>query len=349
MAFVKFSGVGMTAISCCVPRGVEKNSDLSYMMKDEELQRLIKTTGIEERRIVDDETCTSDLCYKAAKQLMEDNNIAPESIDMLIFTTLTPDYIDPPTAPLLQERLGLPKTTATMDLMFACTGFIYSLATAYSFVSMGMNRILILVGETMSKLASKQDRVNRPLYGDAGSACLVEKGDFGDSFFELTSDGSGEDFVKVPYGGFRHMPTADSLIMKEREDGNLRRDLDINMDGLETFYHGTSAIPKQIKSIMKELSITNDDVDYFVLHQPNKMMVDFITRKLKITPDKAPSCLPKYGNTSCTSIPMGLVTELNGKMGGKKRLVFSAIGAGWSFGSAYLTTNDLKITPIIEY
>jgi 3-oxoacyl-[acyl-carrier-protein] synthase-3 len=298
---------------------------------------------------VDDETCTSDLCYKAAKQLMEDNNIAPESIDMLIFTTLTPDYIDPPTAPLLQERLGLPKTTATMDLMFACTGFIYSLATAYSFVSMGMNRILILVGETMSKLASKQDRVNRPLYGDAGSACLVEKGDFGDSFFELTSDGSGEDFVKVPYGGFRHMPTADSLIMKEREDGNLRRDLDINMDGLETFYHGTSAIPKQIKSIMKELSITNDDVDYFVLHQPNKMMVDFITRKLKITPDKAPSCLPKYGNTSCTSIPMGLVTELNGKMGGKKRLVFSAIGAGWSFGSAYLTTNDLKITPIIEY
>lgn len=339
----------MTAISCCVPRGVEKNSDLSYMMKDEELQRLIKTTGIEERRIVDDETCTSDLCYKAAKQLMEDNNIAPESIDMLIFTTLTPDYIDPPTAPLLQERLGLPKTTATMDLMFACTGFIYSLATAYSFVSMGMNRILILVGETMSKLASKQDRVNRPLYGDAGSACLVEKGDFGDSFFELTSDGSGEDFVKVPYGGFRHMPTADSLIMKEREDGNLRRDLDINMDGLETFYHGTSAIPKQIKSIMKELSITNDDVDYFVLHQPNKMMVDFITRKLKITPDKAPSCLPKYGNTSCTSIPMGLVTELNGKMGGKKRLVFSAIGAGWSFGSAYLTTNDLKITPIIEY
>lgn len=350
MAVMRFKNVGMTAIAGCVPAKVVSNNDLGYMMSDEAIDRVIKSTGIIERRIADKDICSSDLCVKAAQKLIEDNNIDPNSIDLLLFTTLTPDFITPPTTPIIQKRLGLPNTTACIDMAFACSGFVYSLGVAYSFVSsMGVNRALVLVGETMSKFTSDKDKVNWPLYGDAGTAFLVEKGDFGESIFELTADGVGQDFVKVPFGGFRNPVSAENLEMKEREDGNFRRDIDITMDGMETFNHAITAIPKQVKTLMKDAEITVDDIDYLVSHQANKMMIDFITKKLKIPTEKVPFCLQKYGNTSCASIPITIVSELCGKMDGEKRVLFSAIGAGWSFGTAYMTLKDLKVSPIIEY
>jgi len=350
MAILKFNDVGITAISACVPSKVVSNYDLGYMMPQENLERLIKSTGIEERRIADENVCSSDLCYKAAKKLMEDNQINPESIDMLIFTTLTPDFVSPPTTPILQNRLGLLTATACIDMSFACSGFVYALATAYSYASnIGVNRVLLLVGETMSKITNVRDKVNYPLYGDAGTACLIEKGEFGESVFELTADGSGAEYVKVPYGGFRNQLGADNLADKEREDGNYRRDVDITMDGMETFNHAITHIPKQIKILMKEANITNEDIDYLISHQANKLMIDYIVKKMKIDNNKAPFCISKYGNTSCASIPLTIVSELYNKMIGEKHIMLSAIGAGWSFGTAYLTTRDLQVSHIIDY
>jgi 3-oxoacyl-[acyl-carrier-protein] synthase-3 len=213
----------------------------------------------------------------------------------------------------------------------------------------GISRVLVLVGETMSKLANPRDRVNFPLYGDAGTACLVEKGEFKESVFVLTADGEGEDMVKIPHGGFRHPLTADSLIDKEREEGNYRRDVDITMDGLGTFNHAVTAIPKQVKLLMKEANITDADVDYLVSHQANRFMIDFIVKRLKFDTAKVPFCLSKYGNTSCASIPLTIVSELEGKLDGEKKLLLSAIGAGWSFGTAYITTENINISTIIEY
>lgn len=350
MAVIRYNNVGMTAIAACVPPKVVSNYDLGYMMDEEAIERVVKSTGIIERRIADKDVCSSDLCVKATEKLMTDNNVAPESIDMLIFTTLTPDFVSPPTTPIIQKKLNLPNTTACIDLSFACSGFIYALGTAYAFASSnGINRVLVLVGETMSKITSDKDKVNWPLYGDAGTAFLVEKGDFGESIFELTADGVGQDFVKVPYGRFRNPMTAENLEMKEREDGNFRRDTDITMDGMETFNHAITAIPRQVKTLMKDAEITVDDIDLLVSHQANKMMIDFITKKLKIPSEKVPFCLQKYGNTSCASIPLTIVSELCGKMEGENRVLFSAIGAGWSFGTAYMTLRDLKVSPIFDY
>lgn len=340
----------MTAISACVPPKVVSNYDLGYMMDNDAIERVVKSTGIVERRIAEPDVCSSDLCIQAAQRLMEDFHIEAESIDLLLFTTLTPDFVSPPTTPIIQKKLGLPNTTACIDLSFACSGFIYALGTAYAFASnKGVDRVLVLVGETMSKITSDRDKVNWPLYGDAGTAFLVEKGDFGESIFELTADGIGQDFVKVPYGGFRNPLKAENLEMKEREDGNYRRDTDITMDGMETFNHAITTIPRQIKALMKDAEITVDDIDYLVSHQANKMMIDFIVKKMKIPTEKVPFCLQKYGNTSCASIPITIVSELYGKMDGENRILFSAIGAGWSFGTAYLKTKDLKITPVFDY
>lgn len=350
MATIRFQNVGMTAISACVPKKIFSNSDLGYMIPEESLEKLISSIGIKEKRFAEIDVCSSDLCYKAAKKLMEDNNIDPVSIDMLLFVSLTPDYITPPTSSVLQHRLGLPNTCAGFDISLACSGFVYALSTAFAYASMpGIDRVLVLVGETMSKLANPRDKINFPLYGDAGTACLVEKGNFKESVFVLTVDGEGENIVKIPHGGFRNLLTAESLIDKEREDGNYRRDVDITMDGLDTFNHAVSAIPKQVRLLMKEANITADDVDYLVSHQANKFMVDFILKRLKFDPKKAPFCLAKYGNTSCASIPLTIVSELEGKLDGENRILLSAIGAGWSFGTAYMTTKDVKVSPIIEY
>ena len=350
MATIRFKNVGLTAISACVPQKVVSNYDLEYMMPKETVEKLVNSIGIKERRFADTSVTSSDLCYKAAQKLMDDNNIDPSSIDMVLFLSLTPDYIMPPTSSLLQHRLGLPSDTACLDLSLACSGFVYALSTAYAYASMaGVNKVLLLVGETMSKLANPRDRVNYPLYGDAGTACLVEKGNFKESVFVLTSGGEGEHDVKVPHGGFRNPLTADSLIDKERENGNFRRDVDITMDGMATFNHAVSAVPKQVKKLMKEASISAEDIDYLVSHQANKFMIDFIVKRLKFDLNKVPFCLEKYGNTSAASIPLTIVSELQGKLDKEKRILLSAIGAGWSFGTAYIITENVNVSSIIEY
>lgn len=350
MAKIHYHNVGITAISACVPSTRFSNYDLGYMVPADAIEKLVNTIGIKEKRLATPDVCASDLCYKAAKQLMDDNQIDPESIDMLLFLSMTPDYITPPTSSILQKRLGLPNTVGALDMSLACSGFVYALSVAYAYASQqGVNRVLVLVGETMSKLTNRRDKVNFPLYGDAGTACLVEKGDFGESTFVLTADGEGEEFVKIPSGGFRTPLTAENLLDLEREEGNFRRDVEITMDGMTTFNHAVTAIPKQVRLLMEEAGITADDVDYLVSHQANKFMIDFIIKRLKFDTNKVPFCLEKYGNTSCASVPITIVSELHDKLEGEKHLLLSAIGAGWSFGTAFIKTKDLKVSQVIDY
>lgn len=350
MAFIRYNDIGITAIAACVPSKVVSNYQLNDLMSDDNISRLIKSTGIEERRVTEQGVTASDLCFKAAVKLIEDNNIDRNSIDLLLFSTISHDYYLPQTGPILQHRLGLPHSTACIDMVYACTSFIYALSTAYAYVSsLGIKRALVLVGETMSKVSNPRDKVNYPLYGDAGTAFLVEKGAFGESIFQLNSDGSGAKYVITPCRGFRNPLTVDSLLDKEYEEGNVRRDIDVTMDGMETFNHAIFSIPKQVKGLMQEAKISSEDIDFLVSHQANKLMVEYIVKKVKIDISKVPFCLHKYGNTSGASIPLTIVSELADKLKGEKKLFFSAIGAGWSYGTAYIKTNNLKVSPIIDY
>lgn len=184
MAFITYKNVGIRAMAACVPSYIVYNKDLGYLIPEEEIEKTINAIGIRERRISDADTCSSDLCFKAAKKLIEDNEIDVNTIDVLLFLSQTPDYKIPATAPILQNRLGLPNTTASLDLGLACSGYVYGLSTAFAYASQqGINRVLLLVGETFSKITSTYDKVNWPLYGDAGTATLIEKGDYNDSFF----------------------------------------------------------------------------------------------------------------------------------------------------------------------
>ncbi|MDR1803721.1 MAG: ketoacyl-ACP synthase III [Treponema sp.] len=350
MAFITYNNVGIRAVSACVPSKIIYNKDLGYLIPEEEIEKTINAIGIRERRISDDNTCSSDLCFKAAKKLMEDNGIVANTIDVLLFLSQTPDYKTPATAPLLQNRLGLPNTTASMDLNLACSGYVYGLSTAFAYASQqGINRVLLLVGETFSKITSAYDKVNWPLYGDAGTATLIEKGDYCDSHFELMTDGSGSKALIIPAGECRNPATAENLQITEREDGNRRSDHQIYMDGMDVFNFTLRVVPKSIKNMLAALSIQADDIDYFLFHQANRFMIDFIVKKLKIDAEKVPFCIDRFGNTSSASIPLTIVSELGNKKRANEKVILCGFGAGLSWGTAYTEFNNCAVSPLIEY
>lgn len=349
MATIKYKGVGITAMSACVPKKVVYNKDLVDLLPPEELEKTIKSIGIEERRIADDDVYASDLAYKAAVKLMEDNQIASESVDVLLFVSQTSDYRIPATAPILQHRLGLSKDTACLDITLGCSGFVFALSTAFAYASMeGVNRVLLLDGETFSKIVNKRDKVDWPLYGDGATATLIEKGDFGTSTFILRSDGAGEDAVKIP-AGMRNPITAQSLVETEREDGNWRNDLEVYMNGMNVFNFAMSVVPSTIKEICKVTNTELANIDYLVFHQANKFMTDFFIKYLRFDKTKVPYCIQKYGNTSSTSVPLTMVSELEGKLQVGQQLIMAGFGAGLSWGVAHMTMGDVKISPLIEY
>ena len=349
MAKISFQGVGITALSACVPPEVYYNKDLGYLIPQEEIEKTIENIGIVERRIAAPDVMASDLCFKAAQQLMQDNDIQPESIDVLLFMSQTGDYRIPATSCLLQHRLGLPKETMCFDISLGCSGYLFALSTAFAYASLpGVNRVLLLDGETFSKIVNRRDKVDWPLYGDAGTATLIEKGDFGQSTFMLYTDGSGEDKLKI-HAGMRNPITPESCVEREQEEGNIRSDLEVFMDGMDVFNFAISKVPKSIKLLLSETGKAIDDVDYLVFHQANRFMMDFFVKKLKISHDHVPYCIHKYGNTSSASVPLTIASELSGKLDGTHTVLLSAFGAGLSWGSAIMTTRDCNVSPVIEY
>lgn len=349
MARITYHGVGIKAISSCVPQEIVYNKDLGYLIPQEEIEKTINNIGIEQRRIAAPDVTASDLSFKAAKQLFADNSIEPESIDVLLFMSQTADYRIPATSCLLQHRLGLSRDTLCFDISLGCSGYLFALSAAFAYASMeGINRVLLLDGETFSKIVNRRDKVDWPLYGDAGTATLIEKGDYGDATFILNTDGSGEDTLKI-FAGMRNPVTADSCVEREREDGNIRTDLEVFMDGMDVFNFAISKVPKSVKQLLKETERTVEDLDFLVFHQANRFMMEFFVKKLKMDPSRVPFSISKYGNTSSASVPLTIASELCGKLDGDKKLILSAFGAGLSWGSALLQSRDCKVSPVFEY
>ncbi len=350
MAELKFSGVGIHSIAACVPSRIEYNKDLGYLIPKEDIEKTINNIGIRERRIADPDVCASDLCLRAAEKLLADNLIQKESINAIVFVSQTSDYHQPATAPILQHRLGLGKGTLSFDVNLACSGYVYGLSIAYSFCSqIGCDRVLLLVGETMSKITSAYDKEAKPLFGDAGTATLIEKGDYGDSVFSLNSDGSGSEVMMVPEGGFRNPSNLEAFEMKDDGKGNRRNGYQFRMDGMDVFNFGMREEPKDIKRLLSASGIMIDDVDLLIYHQANRFMTDFFTKRLKFSPDRTPYCLDRFGNTSSASIPLTIVSELKEGYPNRTRVILSGFGAGLSWGSVLLDLSRCIISELEEY
>lgn len=352
MAIITYHNVGISAMAACVPRHVIDNYHYDLdIFPEEDVKKVVDKIGVAERRFVDEQTCSSDLCYAAAEKLFADNAVNREEIDLLVFVSQTPDYRMPATSILLQNRLKLPRTCIAFDVNLGCSGFLFGLSIVYSFMEKnGLRKALLLDGETRSKVYSRKDRKSAFIFGDAGVAALIERDEkYGESHFSLNSDGSRGDLIMIPGGGYRNMSSAETLKEKVVDEyGNIRSEEQGYMNGDDVFNFVIIEIPKDIKRLFKETGEDLKDMDYYVFHQANTFINSFIAKKMNLDAEKIPWSIQKYGNTSSVSVPLTIISELKDKMAGRKKLMLSAFGVGMAWATAIVPFVDCRISEIVE-
>lgn len=348
MALVKFSSVGMRGLCATVPSNVVKTIDQTAYFDEKKLKSFISMTGIKERRVAGPDLCASDLCFHAAKELINKLEIEKTEIDGLIFVSQTPDYRQPATSIILQDKLGLSKNIYAVDINQACSGYVWGMFMAYSLCNSGFKNVLLLVGDTPSKMLSPRDSSTSLMFGDGGIAALIHKDEkYGDSYFSLNTDGSACQAVHIPGGGYRSMSSPETLAYKKDDDGNEKTDEQIHMDGMEVFSYSVSALVKDVKKIIQFADIDMCSIDTIVLHQANKFMNDLISKKLGINQANSLMSIQKYGNTSSISIPLTMA-ENKDKLGINNSVLFTAIGAGFTWGSAIIRLSDFTNLGVLE-
>jgi 3-oxoacyl-[acyl-carrier-protein] synthase-3 len=352
MAKSIFKNIAIKGIAGSVPKNkVNTVSDNNFCPEDER-KNIVELTGVLEYRKAPPEVCSSDLCQVAAKSLLQGLDVNPQTIEGIIFTTMTPDYRVPSTACILQDKLGCSMVTVAFDVNMGCSGFVVGLYNACSLIrGAGLKRVLLLSGDTQTKLCYEQDKNVVFLLGDAGTATLIESSEGSEDIVaELITDGSRFDKLFVPAGGFRKPSTELTREIKKQPDGGIRSEDNIYMDGMEIFKFSSTDVVKSIRKFMETEKLTVEDIDFLILHQANKFMTDKISRKLKFPLEKVPYSLKEYGNTGSASIPLTIVHNYNKMMRhGKNRCILSGFGVGLSWGIVDIVFNQIYCPPVIEY
>lgn len=352
MSYLKFSNAAIKGIAACVPQNEKDNASFGEPFTEKDIKKIIRSTGIQKRRFAEDGQCGSDFACHAAEKLLHDMNIDPPSIGVLIYLTQTPDYLlIPPTSCILQNRLHLPKNTAAFDINMNCSGFVYALSTAFAYASASKTRVLLLCGETLTKVFSEKDKTTGLLFGDGGAAVLIDYVEnVGDSFFSLNTDGSNHDAIIIPEGGYRKRPTTESLIAKQFPDGSVRSAIQGQMDGMRVFDFTQEAVPSDLSFLLERSGHKKEEIDYFFFHQANKFMINLFAMNLNLEKEKCPVSLDRFGNTSTVSIPLGISADF-GKDGVSSlgKVIFSGFGGGLSWGTALLDLNNCYLAKLEEY
>jgi 3-oxoacyl-[acyl-carrier-protein] synthase III len=349
MAILTFESVGITAMAAAIPSKIINNFEYTEHFQPEEVKQVVEKIGVYQRRFAEPGICSSDLCFHAAEKMIADNKIDRNEIDLLVFVSQTPDYRMPATSVILQDRLNLAHNTIAFDLTLGCSGFIYGLAVVFSMMERSeLRKALLLDGETRSRIYSPKDRQAAFLFGDAGTASIIQRAPgLSKSFFSLNSDGSKENLIKMKAGGYRFPSSVET--MKERivdENCNIRSDEHGYMNGGEVFTFVIKEVPADIKKIIEFSHNNISDIDYFIFHQANMFINSHLIKKLKLDPEKVPSTIQKYGNTSSVSIPLTMVSELKGKLA-NKRILMSGFGVGMSWASCIIDTNICTLSEMV--
>jgi len=352
MSFKLINNTRIRGISACVPAFRESNAELSLFSTPEEAAKFIEATGVGYRHLVKESgICASDLCYKAAKQIMQKLDWSPDEVECLIFVSQTPDYILPASSCILQDRLGLSNECYCLDISLGCSGWVYGLSVIASLLTDGsMKKGLLLVGDTTSITKSPKDKSTYPLFGDAGTATAIEFiNEPNPLAFNFGTDGKGFESIIIPDGGFRNFFNTNSFIEEESEPGIIRHRLHSALNGPAVFSFGISKAPRSVNYLLDKCGLAKDQIDYFIFHQANLFMNEKIRTKLKIEPAKVPYSLFEYGNTSSASIPLTMVSQLSTQLKtGSHKILTCAFGVGLSWASAVFDVSDLSCSAVIE-
>jgi 3-oxoacyl-[acyl-carrier-protein] synthase-3 len=339
---VSVAGSRIAGVVCCLPTKTVDNEPFRERFGDK-ADDIEKMTGVRERRWASEDQTTADLCQRAAEVLLKRLGWGADTVDALFFVSQTPDYRLPATACALQGRLGLSKRVIAFDINLGCSGYPYGLWLAMTTVASGAaGRVLLLVGDTISKTVDPQDRSTAMLFGDAGTATAIERGENGEARFILGTDGLGERQLIIAEGGYRPAPAAPEGAEGPKADA-------LYMDGGAIFNFTLATVPPLVAATL-EGGGGVDSFDALLFHQANAFMLRHLAKKSKLPPEKVPMNIDRFGNTSSATIPLLMTTELADRLReGPLHLGLFGFGVGFSWASADMTVGPLACVEQIDY
>jgi len=348
MLNLKINNISIKGISTVVPQKELKLEDdeTLYNGNKKRLKRVMASTGFCCRRVTDKNTTASDLCIRAAENLFKEMNYKKEEIQALVFVTQTPDYHMPATACIMQNKLNLSQNIMAFDVNQGCAGYVYGLQIASSLISSGIKKVLLLVGDTSSKYTDMFKDGSAPIFGDAGSATILEYDENAEPvYFNIGTDGSGWEVISAKNGCFRNPVTKDKFY----ENNEFK--YDAQMDGSKVMEFTIDKVPQSIKEILNFSNEKIENIDYFIMHQANRFILENIAMNTDIPLEKMPTeTISKYGNQSCASIPSAICDIISDIVSTKKtKLLLSGFGIGLTWANCIIELNKINCLKIQEY
>lgn len=337
------ANLAMRGLVCAVPQAEVSNASLHEKFGAEGVADVCRMIGVETRRRAAPDQTTSDLCQAAAETLLADLGWERDSIDALIFISQTPDYTLPATACALHGRLQLHPACAAFDVNLGCSGYAYGLWLAAKMLDgRAIQRVLLLVGDTISKTVDPDDRATALLFGDAGSATALEFDSLAaPAHFILGTDGKGERHLMMPASAYR-VHRDDDTRLAQRDPACLF------MDGSEIFNFTLTHIPPLVNDLLALADKPREAIDAFLFHQANTFMLKHIIKKAKLPIEKAPLNMLRFGNTSSASIPLLIADQLPQAATRRMTLAMFGFGVGYSWAAALLELPALAVNRLIE-
>ncbi len=348
MVDARFENVKIKGISSVVPTKEFdiRDDEKLYGGDTRKIQRVIKSSGFLKRRVTEKDVTTSDLCLQAAENLIEKMHIDRKSVDALLFISYTPDYLMPATSYVLHKKLNLKEDCVVMDIPQACSGFVIGLYQASMLINSGCKRVLLLVGDTFSKFNDMFINHTAPVFGDAGSATLIDFDENAEPiFFNIHSNGSFYESLICKNGGFRHIPTKDMFY--ENNDFSYES----NMNGGEIFDFTMEKIAPSIENLLERYNIEISEIDEFIFHQANKFILENIAIKLGIDENKiSTETLTNFGNQCGASIPCTISNVFAQKVSKNNlKCLLSGFGVGLSWANAIINLDNIYCSELNEY
>ena len=329
------------AIASYFPQRVVSNEEIAAKVGKWTADEIFQKTGIRERHFAAADEFSSDIAVAAAQRLIDTGKLDPAEVDYILFCTQSPDYHLPQTAPTIQSRLGLPRACGALDINQGCAGFVIGLSIAKGLIASKQAKcILFLTGETYSKFMNPGDASVYSLFGDAGCATVIRAGEDaseGIGEFIFGSDGRGAGNLIVPAGGMRKPHSEQTAIETTDADGNTRSENNLYMNGRDIFRFAITEVPRSIAALLEKTQQSPESIDFLVLHQANKYMLDQLVKRLPFPGEKVPYEFSDIGNTVSCSIPI-VLERLNarGALQDGTRLILVGFGVGYSWAACSL-------------
>lgn len=351
----KFHDKKITGILTIIPKN-ERTFDeemANYQSPPARTKKLKQIMGYEKHRIVEDNVCVSDLLIHGMEHLFKTGSLEKERIDAIILVTQSPDYFMPSTSSVIHGKLGLARDVMCMDINQGCTGYITGLMQAFLMLEQAsLHKIVLMNADVLSRKVSKGDRNSYPLIGDGASITIVEKSDKENVIYvNIKTDGAQAEALIIPAGGFKMPSSAETAVMHNDEEGNLRSKDHLVMKGGAVFNFVQTEIPPLIADLIAFANVDKEKIDYYLFHQPNKFMLEKLADAMHIPYERMPNnIVTHFGNSSGVTIPTNITFNLGDQLKDTSyKVCLAGFGVGLTWGSMYLELGNLDFCHMIAY